>query len=464
MVFRNFVYVAGSQGIGLLVGIVRSLLIPIVVGVTDYGLWQVYVFYAVYAGIFSLGYNDGLHLRYGGSDYKDLPIKKIRGANLLYLFVVILSSIAFAIAAMVLSEFEREFIFLALALNIILFGVTSNIAMVLQTTGEFGRFSIIFSIDKVIFLALLMLLFFDDYRNFRSLILFDIGSKFVVFFIYSIMYRDLFWGPIKSVADGFREFVASVSSGSHLLLANLMGMLVLGVGRIVIEYLGDLADYAFYAFAMSIAQVVLVAVTAMSIVLYPAVRRQPSQRYFEYFGRTRAVFRAFGVLVLTAFFPAWFFVTEFAPDFLPVLEFLNVVFVIIALQGKMQIVNNTYYKVLRLERSMLVANFLSLSATTVISLIGFLLTGSVLAIAYATLAVMLLRAFASELFLLRQMGGRSDSQQRYEAVGIIAFLSLTSWLPMGYAFAIWLLGLVVLSIVFGRSVLDLAQSMRVQEK
>lgn len=445
---RNVVWVLGSQAIVFVSGLIKSLIIPIVLGVEDFAYWQIYLFYVAYIGVFSLGYIDGIYLKYGGQNLQSLPLENLRATNMAYLATLVLSTLAVFILTIQTLDANRNLVFLSVAANIIIVGVTSNISITLQATNRLKSYAFLNSADKIFFSISLFALFVEELQTFWFLILIDTISKAVVMLVLVYHHKPLYIGKFVETRVASKEFVGTVRSGIQLMMANLSGMLVLGTGRIIIEYFGTLGSYASYAFATSIANVVLISVSALSIVLYPNLRQQDRSGYLAYFDRTGSAFSTFAVLMLTAYFPAAAFVVTFAGSYLPALEFLNAMFVIIVLQGKMQLLNNSFYMALRLEGSMLAANFFSLIVVIVLSSISFMLTQSVLAVVYSTLLTMLIRVYVSEHYLRRQMGSRLHRMAGVEIAALAAFLAVTSLAPLDTGAVIWSLGLVVAAVVY----------------
>jgi O-antigen/teichoic acid export membrane protein len=445
--FGNFLYVLGSQVIVLISGFIKALVVPVLLGLSDYGYWQIYIFYTLYIGVFTFGYGDGLYLKYGGFKFDDLPLCSIRTANALYAAMLAVGAAALVGFAHSNPEPQRQIVFFAVAANVVVLGINSNISLTLQATNQLKGYAVLNSADKIFFILALLALFQEDFRTFEYLIAVDLGAKLMVMAMLLQKYHKLFIGPLVKLTDGVKEFAGSLSAGIQLLLANLSGMLVLGVGRIIIEYFGALDSYAYYAFAASLASVVLVSVTSLSIVIYPTLRRQPKDNYIGYFDKTNSAYFAFILLMLTAYFPAVAFIDLAASEYGPVIDFLNAIFTITVLEGKMQLVNNTYYKALRLERAMLVANMTSLLVATVLSVVGFMLTQSILAIAYAALVTMLFRVYASEIFLRRYMGGAPDRGLLTEVLVLGIFLLVTLVLPLALAGGAWLALVVTMAIL-----------------
>lgn len=73
---KNFSYTFSSNLITLVVSTLVTLIVPKLIGVEDYGFWQLYMFYSTYVGFFHFGWNDGIYLRYGGEKYESLDKPK----------------------------------------------------------------------------------------------------------------------------------------------------------------------------------------------------------------------------------------------------------------------------------------------------------------------------------------------------------------------------------------------------
>lgn len=443
---RHFLLVFGSQLVVLASGLIKALVVPVVLGVSDYGYWQIYVFYTVYVGVFTLGHNDGIYLKYGGYRFDDLPFATLRASNMMHLFLLALGAAMIAVFAASATDSQRALVFFAVAANIVVLGTTSNISLSLQAANRMKGFAFLNAADKIFFTIALLALFDPQLRTFWFLIAVDLIGKTAVLAALLFRYRQLYVGPFAGIVVAWVEFCENLRSGIQLMVANLSGMLVLGVGRIIIEYFGSLDSYSYYAFSISLANVVLMSVTAMSVVIYPSLKRQDKTSYNRYFETTNEAYSVFSLLMLSSYFAALAFISLIATSYAPVIEFLNVIFVITVLQGKMQLVNNTFYKALRLEGPMLRANLVSLAIATGLSTLGYALTHSLQAIAYATLLTMLFRVYASEIYLRWHMAGRRTWGPLLEAAVLAGFLGITTFLTPLAAFVVWSLVVVLISV------------------
>jgi O-antigen/teichoic acid export membrane protein len=457
---RNIFWVLGSQSVVIVAGLVKTLVIPISVGLEDFAHWQIYLFYLAYVGIFTAGYNDGIYLKYGGKKLESLPLNEIRAANVIYLSTLSLISLTLMSITTIFIKSDMQFVFLAISLNVFISGLVSNISLTLQSINKIKTFAFLNSADKIIFLLLLLCLFFQELRIFRFLIIADLASKLVLAAVLIFHYRYLYVGKIAALGVALSEAVTSVRFGMHLMLANFSGMLVLGVGRMIIEHFGTLGSYAFYAFAASMASIVHMSLSTIGAVLYPDLRQKKEQDYLKYYTKANWLLLLFSALMLSCYFPAAAFVMIFAKTYIPVIEFLNAIFVVVVLQSKMQLLTNTFYMALRLERAMLVANVISLILVILLSSLSYAFTHSVVAVAYSTLLAVVVRVYLSERDLRRKMGGGVEWTAAGELAALVGFLGLTSLLPVGSGFLAWSLVLVVTAVACRKRLIPAAEQFR----
>jgi O-antigen/teichoic acid export membrane protein len=85
--------------------VVAILIVSKFFSVADFSYWQLYIFYVNYAGLFHLGWTDGVYLRYGGKNYEDLDTGRLGTQFWLLLATQLVISI---IAALLTTLFVDE--------------------------------------------------------------------------------------------------------------------------------------------------------------------------------------------------------------------------------------------------------------------------------------------------------------------------------------------------------------------
>ena len=69
---KNVSYGFVANMISMVLGALSVLIIPKYIGVSDFGYYQLYLFYTGYVTITALGHPDGNYLKIGGQKFSDL--------------------------------------------------------------------------------------------------------------------------------------------------------------------------------------------------------------------------------------------------------------------------------------------------------------------------------------------------------------------------------------------------------
>lgn len=421
--FRNTSFVFGAQSVILLISVARALILPKIFSVENFGYWSVYWFYTSYVGLFCLGFNDGIYLKFGEYNYRELPHKLIRSSVRLFTWMLFtFTAISIFITILFVDNSNISYIILFTSLNIPVMGLTSVFIYVFQITNQFKRYSFFSVIDKILVLLTILYMLIMRSENFRVIIFIDLLSKLVVLLFMIWKVRELYWGHLTSFKESFHFMLGNMSVGIKLMIANLMGMLLVGAGRFIVQICGNIEDFAFYSFGMSITGLVLTAVTAFSLVLYPMIKRISTDKYYALFNRINVFTRSFGFPAIMVYFPAYWFITVSYPKYDLVLPFLNFLFAIVFLQCKISILNNTYYKVLRKEKPMLVANMNCVLVFIILASIFYGIYKEVWIIAACTFVAMFARCYLSEIYLINIMNGKVDKRIYIEISFLLLFL------------------------------------------
>jgi O-antigen/teichoic acid export membrane protein len=438
-IFNNILIVLGAQLLILIISITRSLVLPSFLSVESYGYWQVYLFYSAYVGVFALGFNDGIYLRYGDKDYADLPFEKLRTSIRIYSLMTLVVTIVILFLIFFLNTNSNlRFTLIFSGLNVFVLGLTSVFTYVLQITNQLKKYSFFSVADKVLVLITIALMFFVNNSNFKLIIIVDFLAKTIVIISMIYLCKELWIGKSTSFTLGFKEFKKNISVGVKLLIANLLGMLIIGIGRFLIQVFGGIEDFAIYSFGITITGIVLTAITAFSLVLYPSIKRLDKNNYKKYFNTINSFVVAFNFVILFLYFPAYWGVNLFYSKYAGMLPYLNLLFVIAILQAKMSILNNTFYKVLRKERKMLALYLSAVLVFAVLAPIVFYFTKSIWGVAFTTFVIMLLLNYTSEIYLKKTINIQLDYKFLMEIAFIILYIITTSFMDIEHLAIIYI--------------------------
>lgn len=407
--FKNLKYSFVAQAIILAIGIAKALIIPSVLSVDSYAYWQIYLFYIGYVGFCYLGYNDGILLRYGKYDYTDLPFEKLRRSMQFYIAMLLLFSAAICVITLGMEDAQKEFSILAVGLSVLMYGLNGVFIYVFLITNQIKRHSFFSAVDSVSnFLGVLLLVVLKQ-EDFRLLILFVFITKLLSVLAMMFLCKDIVFGKCAPVAEGFHEFIDNIKVGIFLMLAQIMSMLVTGLGRVFVEYGGELKEYAYYSFGMTVLNIILVGVTAVATVMYPTLGRVDAKLLPTIFNKTYDFFTYFTVVVLFLYYPAYILVGIVFPKYASILGYFFILFLTMTWQAKVTITTNSYFRVLRMERRMFKINAISVGVFLIAYfaldlLFGKIINNLVAIVALSTCISMITLEIMAESQLRRQMG------------------------------------------------------------
>ncbi|WP_045415436.1 lipopolysaccharide biosynthesis protein [Vibrio owensii] len=428
-IISNLLYALASQSIGLILGVLRASIVPIYLGVTEFGVWQIYVLYLSFIGFFSYGYTDGIYLRFGSYSESDIDFHRLR-TSLLFYVISLLSTSVLIVLFILFQEYDssKEIALLGVVPNIFLVCLVSYFSVIFQVTNQIKKFSYFILIDKVVFFILLILLMFVSKISFINLIIIDIASKTILLLSLVFTHKNYILGRVGNVKTGIFDYIKNIKYGSSLLLSNLVGILMLTIGRLYVEQNFSLKEFAMYSLGIMLTNVALMAISAISLVAYPAIKRVKSSQLGGVYTSISTTYSIFVPFIFLLYFIMVKVISEFMAEYSELLSYLNLLFVICILQGKMQLLINTYYKVLRLEFEMLKANLITILSCVVFIFLSSVFLDSVIGVVYAILLAILLRVLMSDIYLMKTLSLKTH-KSFYDIILCLVFLVLTSNFP-----------------------------------
>lgn len=435
----NLKYSVLSQILVIIFGVIRAIAIPAYLGVTDFGYWQVYLLYVGFVGVLSLGFNDGIYLRYGGINQNDLPWSLLRSSFVYYLMTLCLLSLFFLVILQQTEINHNKYLSLTyVIINITLVGCSSLFLFIFQTTNQIKKYSVYILIDKIIFILVLAIMLVFDGLDFESLMILDCTTKLLLVIIMLVDCREFIVGKYSSYSDGFFEFCRNLSVGIKLMLANLASMLVLAISRFFLEEFYTIEEFSMYSFGITLTNLVLLAVSGVSVMLYPALKQLKEDRYKAAYISLSELTSLFLAISIGAYFPIYYFIFNWMPDYSQVLDYFNVLFVLMLFQVKQQLVINTFYKTLRKENAMLIANIVCVVLTIALSIFVVFYSKTVTMVALALLLTIIYRVYQSDRYLRGLLAIKSQLIITKEIILFVLFIILTNTVSIQISLLIYI--------------------------
>lgn len=357
--FKNASSSIISQTVTLIASLIMVLLIPKYVGKELYGEWQLFVFYAGYAGFFQLGINDGLYLIHSGENYETVDKKRLKGLYIFLTGIVLITSFP-----LFLLLDESYFFKIMLFVYVLLFNQASFIGYMYQATNNMKFFSQSIVLDKAIFICTICAIAFYGIIRLDLLIFTFVACKLLGFFFLTRCARDLF----KSTIYIDRDYVsATIKAGVILMLSNLSCLLTIGITRYFIKKYFGLVAFGEVSLSLSIISFVLVFVQQIGLVLLPAIKTLSIESSTRIYKKMTKVLYMIAPIIFIGYYPMSRIVNLWLPNYNESLDYIFVLLPVCIYDLKTQLLGNTYIKYFRLETKLLRVNMIIVLLTAIVT-------------------------------------------------------------------------------------------------
>lgn len=399
---HNISYAFISQLLSLVVSVIIALIVPKLLGVDAFSYWQLFIFYTLYGGFLHLGLTDGVYLRIGGQKFENLNYDSL-GSQYKYSICI-----QVAICLLVCLFFchrmspDRSFVLIASSVCVIIGNVFSFWSFLLQSVGLVKHYSISTIFEKGIFIFFLIVFIVINSRNYRLLIVLFIISRLFSLLYGSVKCKELIlsrWLPFRLVK---KEYFTNIIVGLSLTVSNIASMTILGIGRFFIDAKMGIIAFGKVSFAILMVNFFIVFLTQISIVLFPALKRLNEKEISFYYAKLNSIFTILSPSVLFLYPLIFVLILYWLPQYRESLVYFIVLFPLVCYEGKMQMLNNTFLKVLREERKLLMFNISASIMSTLLCAFSVFLMNNIKLAVMSMMVSIALRSLISELYLQRR--------------------------------------------------------------
>ena len=424
---KNFSYSLSSNLISMIIASIVILVVPKLMDVNDYGFWQLYLFYSSYVGFLHLGWNDGIYLRYGGKEYKELN-KELFFSQfwMLTIFQIVLGTVIIGLSIFFSTSANRVFIFNMIALCMLFVNIRLALIYILQCTNRIKEFAQITMMEKILYCILILLLLLVGFREYQLLIFADIIGKFISLLYAIYCCRDIVFNKLSAFHLNFWETYKNISVGIKLMFANVASMLIIGIVRFGIERTWDVSTFGKVSLTLSISNLMMVFINAVGIILFPVLRRTNRDKLPWIYTTmdTLLMVLLFGLLLV--YYPLKVILTAWLPEYGDSLMYMALIFPISVFEGKMALLIGTYFKTMRREKLMLIINLLTVLLSITTTLI-FTVVYKDLSLTIVSIVILLaFRCILSEIFLSKILNVSVYKEIISEIIMSIVFI-VTGW-------------------------------------
>lgn len=443
---KNFAFAFGAQGLQLIQSVLWSLLIPKLMGVEQFGYWQLFIFYTQYGGFLSFGMLDGTYLEIGGQEYKKLNYSFLGYQLRMFVLWQLLILLPVAIYGINHATAERSFTIITSCIYVILANVMGYLMYVLQAVNEIKYMSFGRMLTTICFLSSILVLLFLRIDIFEPYVICYMICNSVCMVYYITKTKEIlaYTFSLKTSEGYLNHLIKDIKVGSVLLLSNICGMLVLGFGRFMVDEEWGIKAFSVVSFSFMFVNFFMTFVQQGSLVLFPELRRWDEERIRRFYVKFRRVMSLVFPSVLLLYLPIYYLVELWLPQYLESAKYLLFLLPLCIFDTKMNLLCNTLFKVLNHVKSLLLCNILALAFSALGIIISIFVIKSMIAVVSCMLLSIILRSIVAEVMLSKMFVTASVWKNLGMELFMVAlFIFSNIWTGINIAFIIYAIATMV---------------------
>lgn len=361
---KNFAYSLMANGINFIISIMSALVVPKILGVREYSYWQLYIFYTSYAGFFHFGWADGIYLKQGGKRYREINKQKMSGQiRLFLLFESVITGFFIFISLFCIKDTERQYVLIFTGLCILVTLPRTFFQYLLQSTDRISEYAKNIIFEKIVYLFGVFILLIIGVRTYRPLLIIDIFAKTITLIMIGRLCIDILLTKAEKLRDAVKEAWDNVRVGLKLMTANIAGLLLTGIIKVAIEIQWGIETFGKASLTMTASNMVMVLISSVSIVLYPALKNITPDTMVFIYKKMRFWLANITLGMLIFYYPINKIISEWLPQYSESLKYMALLFPICVFESKTNMLFNTYLKALRYEQSLMLINWITVGVT-----------------------------------------------------------------------------------------------------
>lgn len=399
-IIKKIYYSFSANIISLLISIISLIFLPKFMDIKSYGVWQLYLFYTSYLGFFHFGWIDGIYLRYGGYDFNKLN-KTIFTSQFITLLIteLMISLIGLiAIYTVINDELLKQILIFTCCVLVPVI-ITTFANFILQITNQIKEYAILTLCGRILFFISLIIYFSFGNNGYNELIYLDIISKIISLFYGLYLIKDLFILKLDTVSSILKETYQNLNVGSKLLLANIAGMLILGIIRFGISQVWDVETFGKVSLTLNCSNFLMVFINALSVVFFPILKRTDESKLTDIYVKIRSLLTSTLLGFLIMYYPIKLILDWWLPKYQDALIYMAILLPICLFESKVSLLTNTYLKSLRQEKLMLKINFGAVILSLILTYITTVLLHNLNLAVLTILILFAFRSICSEILL-----------------------------------------------------------------
>lgn len=452
---KGFMHALSANVIRLLISIILTLFLPKVLGVEEYSYWQLYLFYVTYTAYSSLGFCEGTYLKYGGREYEKLDRRTMASQFwTLALYEVGFSLVCGFLFTQFVQDTSKRYI-LCLALISSIFDILRYLLQcVLQATNRIKDFARVMTSERILFFLFLLTTILLGYRDYRCCIFSEILARFISMIYAMFTCKETVFAKFPGKKQMYEESKELVGIGFKLLLATLASQLVIGIVRFMIEQRWGTIVFGKVSLTLSLSNMVITCIGAVSIVLFPVLKNMDKNRLDSLYETMRMVLTVPVLFVLLFYVPMKLILTAWLPQYEESFKYLAVLLPICVYETRSTALINTYFKAYRKENQILFCNIVTVLLSLLLSFVTVYVCNSLDLAVVAIVVLMIFKSAFSEWIMKKYVKIHVLYDNILEIVLTIIFIVSSLKLNDIYALLVYLLAYVAYLVIRRKKIVE----------
>lgn len=453
-----------AQIISLITSFVLGFIVPKFIDELQYSYWQVFLLYLTYTGIFHFGLLDGIILRYSQYDYEELDKARIRSQ---FHFLLVLNTLT-GILITIIASFLTKGVYFQIVILVCIGIVTKNLFMytsyIYQITNRIKGYAMVVITQRVIYGLMVVILLILKVQNFYWYCIADLIGDILGSLFGMINLKELYFGKGFSVQEIFKEVGKNIAAGVLLLIANLASSFLIGGAKMAVQWRWDELVFGKVAFGFSALGLFSNFVTAISVVLFPSLKRMKEEELPDLYGKIRNVISPLLFLVMIAFFPMCWVLELWLPKYTESLAYLGVLLPIVIFSSKVSLLTNNYLKAYRKERTMLWINVICVVLGMAMFLICAYLLNDLDLLLYSVVLIILIRSIVSEIVVMKIIKRVNYFDFAIELIMTVIFVVAARYFSLWTGFLIYAVALAGYCILYRKNLAGIFRALKKKVK
>ncbi len=448
---KNLLLSISVQIISLLVSFVMNLVVPKFIPELEYAHWQTYILYVGYVGVLHFGLLDGIVLRYSQYNYDEIDKPRLRSQFKLLLFINTVLMILTAVFTCYVCVDETRYIFLFVAIGILTKNLFTYTSYTFQITNRISKYCILVISQRVFYGIMTIFLLILKVNRFEFYCLADLCGDLFGFIVGYFYNKGLYFGRSISIIESIKEFKLNIEAGIMLLIANWTSTLLIGSAKMIVQWHWDALLFGKISFSFSLSNLFLTFVNAISVVLFPSLKRMDKDKLPQLYMKIRNAISPLLFLAMLFYYPGCLILDIWLPKYHDSLTYLGILMPIIIYTSKVSLLTNNYLKAYREEKKMLIINVISVViAVAFYSFSAYWFDDVNLLLIMIVFSIML-RSIASELVVMKIINIKMIKDFIIEGIMTSVFILCTNIMSFKLGFCIYLVALIVYAVIYRNS-------------